>query len=455
MTRDTLDPMSLSGLSSLAFWTAPPSADTDFGAEDPLALDYLAQQVGLWLFPGFTTRTSRAQYYAVVLYGLELADRAIEHFGLPSEDTQRIELFERWERFWSLATVEYRRGLMERSDPDNMRGVRGVRNAWRSGERPLPLEFQLLSRQSELGGLGAYLSSLRRYGLVSPGTLRLGRAEAHEIVAAFWRESGERDSSGAYHDYALSALDPDTKTTPRRRGKLTLRTIGKCSRLSSLVELGRTAQQNRLWNVLFEGTVDATLPLAQQIIAAHREGVTSPEDVLVGLSSSRWGELAPAITKYVTTALAFARAARILLDRFNRVYASVVEAGMVATFDAAANAAFGAKDPDLQRTCEALLSSPTVGRFRDLQYHGPNFVTAVARIISGDTRDRLDALLELHGSVQKSRRGGGPWLRREHDKLILQGPTYNGYMDEALFPGLKIGSVRSLLFDLGRLDETA
>lgn len=173
MTRDTLDPMSLSDLSSLAFWTAPPSADTDFGAEDPLALDYLAQQVGLWLFPGFTTRTSRAQYYAAVLYGLELADRAIDHFGLPNEDAQRIELFERWERFWSLATVEYRRGLMERSDPDNMRGVRGVRNVWRSGERPLPLEFQLLSRQSELGGLGAYLSSLRRYGLVSPGTLRL------------------------------------------------------------------------------------------------------------------------------------------------------------------------------------------------------------------------------------------------------------------------------------------
>lgn len=56
------------------FWSAPLASDSDFTAEDPLALDYLAQQVGLWLFQGFTTRTGRAQNYAVVLYGLSLAD---------------------------------------------------------------------------------------------------------------------------------------------------------------------------------------------------------------------------------------------------------------------------------------------------------------------------------------------------------------------------------------------
>jgi hypothetical protein len=49
------------------FWSAPHALDSDFTPEDPLALDYLGQQVGLWLFKGFTTRTSRAKNYAVVL----------------------------------------------------------------------------------------------------------------------------------------------------------------------------------------------------------------------------------------------------------------------------------------------------------------------------------------------------------------------------------------------------
>jgi len=43
------------------FWSTPLASDSDFTAEDPLALDYLGQQVGLWLFRGFTTRTNRAQ----------------------------------------------------------------------------------------------------------------------------------------------------------------------------------------------------------------------------------------------------------------------------------------------------------------------------------------------------------------------------------------------------------
>jgi hypothetical protein len=41
------------------------------------------------MFRGFTTRTSRAQYYAVVLYGLHLADVAIGTYGYPSDDKTR------------------------------------------------------------------------------------------------------------------------------------------------------------------------------------------------------------------------------------------------------------------------------------------------------------------------------------------------------------------------------
>ena len=66
------------------FWSAALALDSDFTPEDPLALDYLGQQVGLSLFRGFTTRTSRAQNYAVVLYGLDLVERAGREYGYPT-----------------------------------------------------------------------------------------------------------------------------------------------------------------------------------------------------------------------------------------------------------------------------------------------------------------------------------------------------------------------------------
>lgn len=179
------------------FWSESLALESDFKKEDPLALDYLGQQVGLWLFRGFTTRTDRAQYYAVILYGLHLADKAVRKYGYPEDDGTRIRLFERWERFWALATLERRDGALERGDEDAMRGVRGATRAWRSGNTPLPLDFPLISRQSELGGLGAYLSSLREYGLVFPGSLRVTPA-AREMLDSFWSEPRERNWNHPY-----------------------------------------------------------------------------------------------------------------------------------------------------------------------------------------------------------------------------------------------------------------
>ena len=252
------------------FWSEPLAVDSDFKKEDPLALDYLGQQVGLWLFPGFTTRTNRAQYYAVVLYGLHLADVATKKYGYPGNAETRTRLFERWERFWALATLEFRNGALEQGDEDAMRGVRGAIRVWKPGSGPLPLDFPLISRQSELGGLGAYLSSLREYGLVSSDSLRPTPA-AQGMLECFWSEQGERSWSQVYESYALKALELKSRNIARSSGRLTLSGLGKRSRLSSLVQRARTAQQKRLWNALFiSATDDSTLPLARQLVARIR-----------------------------------------------------------------------------------------------------------------------------------------------------------------------------------------
>ena len=432
------------------FWSAPQALDSDFTAEDPLALDYLGQQVGLWLFKGFTTRTNRAQNYAVVLYGLYLAEEAIQNYGYSSDDKKRVELFERWERFWALATLEYKNGEMDRGDEDTMRGVRGATKAWFSGDKALPLDFTLISRQNELGGLGAYLTSLREYGLVFSGSLRITPA-AKEIVNNFWSEIGERDMSALYKDYALSALDLNRTTIARSHGRLTLSGLGGRSRLSSLTAHHRTKQQERLWNALFIAARDgSTLIMANCLIMAHV--IEDPELLLEGILSGRWGKLSPDQVINVEISLAFGRLARVLLQRFNLAYAYIDEHGWVADFDDVAKACFAKKDlPAIRTACTSLLSSVGARKFGLLPYHGPTFISFLTKLSTADTNQSLEYLLTFHKAVQRSRRGGGTWLRQEQNKVVMQVAGYNGSQSEDRFPALKLNVVRQLLADLGRL----
>lgn len=436
---------------SSVFWSAPLADDTDFNLEDPLALDYLGQQVGLWLFSKFTTRTGRAQNYAVVLYGLHLADDAIRHYGYPGDDRKRVQLFERWERFWALATLECRDGQLERGDEDAMRGVRGAKRAWVAGERPLPLDFPLISRQSELGGLGAYLSSLRAYRLVVPGTLRPSPA-AGEIIGAFWSERGQRENSHLFHEYALSALDLSNSKLARKSGRCSLRGVGRRTRLSCLRHEKREAQQERLWRALFLDARDgSTLPLAQCLVAAERAGVVDPVHLLPALLDGRWGALDDEVAGKVELAWRFGELARLLLGCFNRAYGYADTRG-VADRIAVATAAFPPDDlVALAAAARNLLGCQEVGRFNGLNFHGRPFIGLLRDLLEADRGAAFARSLEFHRGVQRSRRGGGAWLREEGDKVAVQVSGYNGYKGEAGFPGFKLGVVRNLLFDLGRL----
>lgn len=447
--------VSLKSLNSVPrelFWSAPLASDSDFTAEDPLALDYLGQQVGLWLFPGFTTRTGRAQNYAVVLYGLSLADKAVRKYGYPGDDENRTRLFERWERFWALATLESRNGQLERGDEDAMRGVRGATRAWFHGPKPLPIDFPLISRQSELGGLGAYLTSLREYGLVFSGSLRVTPA-ANGILEAFWSEPGERETAHLYEDYAMQALDLSRSSIERKYGRLTLRGIGEASRLSSLVKRDRTQQQTRLWELLFPGARDcSTLPLAEQLISARRDAVDDAEALLENMLGGRWGPLPSAVSAGIQVALAFGRLARVLLACFDRAYGYVDQHGWVADADRVAIAAFPPEDmEDVRSACHGVLEAAESKRFRKLQFHGSELLNLLSRLVVSSARDCLGHLLQFHRSVQRSRRGGGAWLRDEQGKVVMQVTGYNGYKSAAVFPSFKLNVVRQLLADLGRL----
>ena len=269
------------------------------------------------------------------------------------------------------------------------------------------------------------------------------------------RSQRQRDSSHLYERYALKILALESPNIARSSGNLILAGLGKRSRLSSLVQRGRKDQQKRLWNALFVAARDdSTLPLAKQLIAAHTDSVDEPEALLTDFLAGRWGELPSAVVDKVEVALAFGRLSHEILRRFDHAYGYVNEHGWVANFDAVAKSCFPEDTADrLRGLCNAVLSTHDAGRFRELQFHGPGFLMLVEKLATASTTDSMNHLLAFHREVQRSRRGGGAWLRIEHGKLVLQVAGYNGHKSEPDFPGFKLSIVRRLLSDLGKLDR--
>jgi hypothetical protein len=432
-------------------WVAPVAEHSELATEDPLALDYIAQQVGLFLLPALTTRSSRAQAFAMVLYGLALAERAISQYGEPATDESRRILFERWERFWALATMEFRGGELPRGDGDAMRGVRGASAAWRAGSGALPLDFPLISRQQELGNLGAYLSPLRRAGLVIDGTLRPSPAGL-DIVDGFWDEA-ENKHRGRYEEYALLALDRNRTKIERTNANLTLGRVGKASRMSSLVARSRTAQQRRLYEALFEHARDSsTLAVSSLVEAATKAGVAAPRDLLDGAISGRFGAIDASLRELLATALRFGDVMQALLEAFDRVYASLHRAGWTAPAMKVVSEALDAETvSSVRAACQGLLAAPRVSDLRGLPMHGGACMRLVEELAMADGATALHSLLGYHAAVQRERRRGDGWIRAEAGKLMLAVTSYTARPDSTRFPGFKLDTARSLLVDTGRL----
>ncbi len=433
------------------FWVAPVAEGSELATEDPLALDYVAQQLGLRLLPTLTTRTSRAQAFAMVLYGLELAGRAINTYDEPSTDDARRVLFERWERFWALATLEFREGGLPRGDEDAMRGVRGAIAAWRSGSAPMPLDFPLISRQQELGNLGAYLSPLRRSGLIIDGTLRPSPA-GFDIIDAFWDEA-ENKHRGRYDEYAMLALDRTRKKIERTNANLTLRRVGEASRLSSLTARGRAAQQQRLYEALFARARDPfTLAVSALVEAAAPVGLSVPRTLLTEAIAGRLGSVEAPLRDLLTTALRFGDAMQALLGAFDRVYQLLHDSGWIAPATKIVSEALDAATlSGLRTACQRLLDSPCVSDLRGLPMHGGPCVRLAEELATAAGAPALDALLSYHATVQRERRRGDGWIRSEAGTLRLVVTSYSARPEAARFPSFKLDTVRSLLVDTGRL----
>lgn len=435
------------------FWGAALPADTEFSLEDPLALDYINQQIGYLLLPALTTRSGHAQYFAIVLYGLELVERAIRKAALPDDDGVRRKLFERWERFWALACLESRKGAVNRSDPDAMRGVRGAKKAWSPGPAPLTLEYTLISRQQELGGLGAYLAPLRNLELVRPGTLHITTL-AGPIVDAFWGEADAPGHGDRLDNWALEIMSPTANRVERKHQGVRLATVGERSRLTSI--LGRKAQQDRLYKAIVADAPPPTAELAALVRSAHLAGIEEPRDILQALLDGRVGPVMTELRGLVALAQAHGAVAVALRDLFDAIYRDLVDTGgLVSRAQIAANAVTEPRIIALRDAAAALLADPGLFKIRGLPAHGAAYIRLLEQLVTASRQQVLDLVLGYHRQVQRARSSGSSWIGEQDDSLRADLTNYTGHRFAAPFPAYKLNILANLLRTTGHLPSAA
>ncbi len=432
------------------FWTSADDDPTEFVAEDPLALDYLAQQVGNALLPGFTTRTSRANTYTVVLYGLRAAERCLERHDLPPGERVVEETFERFERIWALAVTHHFGGKPPAGE--RMRGVRGAEKTYAaSNPERLPTDYRLISRQLELGSLGAYLTSCRHHGLVDRDALRLTPV-GRELAAALFVEASDTRMHGQYDEFVDVAMEPDRDRIPSKVGKLTLQRIGELSRLGRIRE--RPDLQERLHQLLFAESPDATTrELASLVPDAAGRGLGNPEQFFPALAAGTL-PASPELARLAELAHRFGDAGTALRVAFDDLFARIVGIGWMGRLeDALASWLPGDAFAELQERCRALLAAPSAALFARLQVHGPTFLRTARVAVDADRAGLASALLDLHESVQRERSRGRGWIRRDGGEVAIDVPAYEPATVEAgrWFHDFKLRAVTQLLTDLGRL----
>lgn len=438
------------GLFNELFWTTAPVENPEVTPEDPLAFDYLAQQVGNWLFPGFTTRTNRAQYYAMTLYGLDIAERAIDVHKLSQNEQTLQRLFERFERTWCMAVA--RRFDGDIPDGERMRGVRGVTRNFRiANPERLPIDFELIRRQLELGALGAYLTSLRHYRLVEQGSLHptlLGR----EVARSFWTSPTENKFAKLYDDYVLEVLRPGVQHIPAKKRLLTFGRLGENGRLGKIRD--RPDQQSRLYTILFAHEDDLTAELSTVLERAHRAGKSNAKQILAAILKRQYG-VSDNLRENCVLAYHFAEIASTLRAIFDGLYDFIHNRGLIANLDSLVVESMPYDKLKLVKDkAQGLLTCSLVARFGRLPLHGPAFLTFVKQIGEATPTQLIAGLIKFHETVQKERRYHGGWLGQHGNDLQIHVSSYRALRlsDEVWMHDFKIGAVLQLLEDLGRLE---
>lgn len=231
-------------------WTKYAPLENEASVTDPLAFDYFAQILGNIVLPSFTTRTSRARYYSMVCYGIYISKKYLKQQSKPYYEKDILRVFKIYEKYWARAVVAYYDGkLIERDRQESgFRGKRGAIKAHLDNQKSLGSKFKFLSRQLELGGLGAYRTSLESLELIDS---LLNLTQKGERLAKSFVDQG------IYDKLVIEAISKQMLI--EKKGKGSLKSFGYHTNLDGFKTEGyHQSEQNLLREYILDNPKNIT-----------------------------------------------------------------------------------------------------------------------------------------------------------------------------------------------------
>jgi hypothetical protein len=431
-------------------WYAAHPRHARFKNQDALGLLHLEERIADWFWPGFSSRTTRVGYYVVVLYGLSLADRAAEMYGLPRDDDTRRLLFSRFERLWGVSLWVAGQGVV--APQDEFLGQDGVTAVCQERGQARPIDFLHL-QQGEVGALAAYLPSLRVHQLVAPDRLRLTPL-GWDIAQWMWDEP-QSDRAG-WDDFVLKALDPRQSTIPPRVGRIDLKALGDRARLSRFS--GRSDLLALLWRRLFADRPPpaalAVLPsMAENLRGFHAAGITAPREILDVLARGK-GIKGGGLQHAAQVAVCISDLGGAMLRIFDRVHQTLLREGYVADWSDCVQAAV---TRDLVECLNAQMA-----QYRGLSCNeeiealsacGSVFGQVMRRFNTQNPYNTFESILHLHMGSNRALSQGEGWIARVGERVYLRQASTEYGSNELLRwqPTFRMAVMGKLLAELGQL----
>jgi hypothetical protein len=425
-------------------WTKYSPLESYASLQDPLAFDYFAQTLGNVVLPAFTTRTSRARYYSMVCYGLYISRVHLDSIGMLVSEDAIMETFAMYEKYWARAVagwyIKDGRGIAERDGKENdLRGKRGAISAARNGElTTLGEGYRLLSRQLELGGFGAYRSSLEYLELID------------QFLYLTHRGKKLADAFADPHFEGLVLASLKSHSIRQKEGLATLNSFGENSRLDGFLRDDEFHEEERqLLRELVMNHSSVYTP-ASLIKRYYTDGNALKMIELIS-GHTPLCQAEEVIVRGYKTIESFER----LCVHINRIWCTVIEAAMnklnVITSAEATTACGNLIDAVYgSGLISELIGSPCYDHLVD-SFHGTSLDMFLRQhVSSGHRKSFVLDLVRCHVDIMKRRRSGS-WMQLDGSNiLVLTGFDYPARTKNAVYlHDYKTGNVMSLIDDTG------
>lgn len=432
--------------STLAWTKYGPLEDTA-SVQDPLALDYFAQTLGNVVLPSFTTRTSRARYYSMVAYGIMISNQYVKEKGEAYYVKDVMEAFKLYEKYWARAVVEHYQnngGIAERDKKEtDLRGKRGAIKAYCS--RTVSLDYPFLTRQLELGALGAYRTSMESLDLLKDN-LSLTH-KGFELAREYLDKR--------YDKLILEAMKQGKIV--QKRGNETLNSLGWHSALDHDWDSPYSTHRKErtlIRDYIIENPKNlvAITLINEEYINSGKSGSTTEIIDRICSRSLKTEEGRLVAEQFKTIQLFEEMAVRLI-----NIWCEVVQQAFEQLGKSSVKECVSVVKPYLDSLVESdlinrLVSSVCYHDVRD-SYHGKDFSFFIQNFVNLSETDYSRFIVEMikyHTTVM-ARRNSGPWLILNDDDIIANAGF--DYVRETfgakVLHGYKIGNIIRLIEDSG------